>query len=144
MGKFTLKDVKYALYRLIDAISIEREYDSLKHKCNNFDFAENVRELARREQDHEMFFISYALSEILSEEKGLWAMLTRHIGFRKKEHFDYYPYVLKIKGYEKNQEFYCLVQMFNSIGAETADTYASLCSSLCGYSQYLDIFYIDL
>lgn len=135
-----LKKIKYLLFRLIDAIYLEKQYDTVEKKCENFDFAKAVCELAHEEQDLCMWSIQCILENILPKEKGIFSMIKRNIRFKRREPGkDYYPFNLYIRGYQKEcQEFYCLVKLFNDVGM-----WFCKFDPICGYRKFLDVFYID-
>lgn len=140
MNKDAFKQIKGLLCELIDTIYLYRQYDNIDLKCKDYDFAQTVINLALEEERYCMNLITVILADILPKEKGLLAFLKRSIVFKKGEHWrDYYSHNLYIRGYNKDcQEFYCLQKIFRDLNI--------FCSamSICGYSECLDVFYIDI
>lgn len=140
-----LKRIKSLMFVLIDAIYLEREYDSIEIKCKDFDFAQAVRRLAYKEQNLCMWNIQCILEKILPQNKGILAYFTRSIRFKRyegwKDHFDFNLY---IKGYDKEcQEFYCLRKIFKDVNL-WHHMRNNFTHNICGYSSFLDVFYIEV
>lgn len=139
-----LKEIKSLLFALIDAICLEKEYDSIEIKCKDFDLAQAVCKLAHEEQDLYMWGIQCILEKILPQSKGILAYLTRSIRFKRYEHWqDHFDFNLYIKGYDKEcQEFYCLRKIFKDVDLWYMKN--NFAHDVCGYASFLDVFYIEV
>lgn len=129
--KDLLKELKYCLYQLIDAKMLYHETQSVELRCQNYEFYSRVCSLSFEEQKYLMAKIVFLVDCILPLKDIFLAKLRRYIEFRYDPHANFYAWSLSFRGYETEcQEFYCLIQIFNQV-------------PFCGYSKYLDVFYIE-
>ncbi len=143
-----LKEVKRLLFQLIDTIYLEQEYNTLDAKCRDFDFASTVINLAHEEQDYYMKRIADILRELLPYGNGLLDRLRAKVVFyRGREWTDHYPYILEVKGVEKEcQEYYCLRKIFEDVDRQVTKKYYKKYWAviICGYSDVFHSFYINI
>lgn len=136
--------IRKELYRFYDAQHLAKEVDSSRFKCMHYNLAKDIRALALMEMDQVLGSLVELISDYLIKlepsERGWFSKFFNgeesFCTWKKDQTFGgIIELELKLYGFNKDtQEYYCLIEIFRSVGDNAFDH--------AGYDRCDDKFYI--